>query len=60
MGAYLIIPNESIAISRRSRRKRDLCFLKQSSEMQSAGLFVGNNPKLGQIEVILRSGEKYD
>ncbi len=60
MGAYRIIPNENIAISRPSRRKRDLCFLKQNSEMQSAGLFDGNNPKLGQIEVIFRSGEKYD
>ena len=60
MGAYRIIPNESIVISRPSRRRKDLTFLRQTSEMESAGLFDAGNPNLGQIDVIFRSGEIYD
>jgi hypothetical protein len=60
MGAYRIIPNESIVISRPSRRRKDLTFLRQTSEMESAGLFNAGNPNLGQIDVIFRSGEIYD
>ena len=60
MGAYRIIPDEVIEISRPIRRRKHLTFLRQDSEMESAGLFNKNNPKLGQIEVIFRSGELYD
>ena len=60
MGAYRIIPKETITIIRPSRRKKALCFLEKTQEFSQLGLFKNSNKKLGEIEVIYRSGVKYD
>ena len=60
MGSYRIIPSETIKIIRPCKRKKDLCFLKKTEEFSRQGLFKNNNQNLGQIEVIFRSGVKYD
>jgi len=60
MGSYRIIPQETIIITRPIRRKKDLCFLEKTQEFAQQGLFKNTNRKLGEIEIIYRSGTKFD
>ena len=60
MGSYRIIPQETIIITRPIRRKKDLCFLEKTQEFSQQGLFKNTNRKLGEIEIIYRSGTKFD
>jgi len=60
MGSYRIIPQETITITRPIRRKKDLCFLEKTQEFSQQGLFKNTNRKLGEIEIIYRSGNKFD
>ena len=60
LGAYRIIPYETISIIRPSLRRKDLCFLEKSEEFSQQHLFKETNKKLGEVEVIFRNGEKYD
>jgi hypothetical protein len=59
MGAYRIIPNETIDIVRPFRRTKDLYFLHKKKEYSDANLFKTNNKKLGEIEVEFCSGQPY-
>ena len=60
MGSYRIIPRETITIIRPIRRKKDLCFLKKTEDFAKQKLLKKTNEKLGEIEVLFRSGVKYD
>ena len=59
MGAYRIIPNETIDIVRPFRRTKDLYFLHKKKEYSEAKLFKNNNKNLGEIEVDFFSGELF-
>ena len=59
MGAYRIIPNETIDIIRPFRRRKDLYFLHKKNEYQEQKLFNPSNKKLGCIEVDFMTGELY-
>lgn len=59
MGAYRIIPNETIDIVRPFRRAKDLYFLHKKKEYSDAKLFKNNNKNLGEIEVEFFSGELF-
>ena len=59
MGAYRIIPNETIDIVRPFRRTKDLYFLHKKKEYSDAKLFKTNNKKLGAIEVEFCSGKLF-
>jgi hypothetical protein len=59
MGAYRILPEETIEIQRPFRRKKDLYFLHKKQEYQEQNLFQSGNKKLGCIEVDFRTGILY-
>jgi hypothetical protein len=59
MGAYRIIPNETIDITRPFRRRKDLYFLNKKKEYSDLNLFSKNNKNLGCINITFMTGELY-